>query len=415
MKFDNHRCQPSQRDPVRLCYLVTHPATTRFLRGQLRHMRQRGFDVTLITSPGDQLEQFKKTEGIDVHCVQMEREIHPFRDLYAVFQLWSVLRTIRPHIVNAGTPKAGLLGMLAAFLARVPVRIYTLRGLRLETTKGVKRRILALVERVASACAHRVICVSKSLADEYELLNLATPGKTVVLGSGASNGVDCSAFQPSPQRKTRALQIRQQLGIRPSDPVIGYVGRIARDKGIADLVQAFDRVRRQVPEARLLIIGGIEKGDLPDEKTLHTIDTDPQIVTTGVVDDMASYYQVMNVLAFPSRREGFPNAVLEAQAAGLPVVGYQATGVRDAIVDGVTGCLVPVGAVDQFEDGLRRYLCDRDSSIRHGINGMRRVKEEFSNQRVWTALQNEYEDNLDSLGLPVPNVAVPKRTVADAA
>jgi glycosyltransferase involved in cell wall biosynthesis len=412
---DESTTAPHNGERLRLCYLVTHAMTTRFLRGQLRAMRDRGFDVTLISSHGDELNQIKEAEGVDVRCLSMEREIHPFRDFHSLFQLYHLLRSIRPHILNAGTPKAGLLGMLAAWAARVPVRIYVLHGLRLESTSGFKRRILSFTERLASACAHRVIAVSHSLAEEYKRLGLVDPAKIVVLGEGSSNGLVAEEFAPTPARRAEAMDLRAKLQIAPEEPVIGYIGRLTRDKGTASLVQAFEKLSDRVPNARLLLVGDFENGDPLDDATVKCIRTHPRITCTGFVGNVVPYYHAMNVLTLPSYREGFPNVVLEAHASGLPVVGYRATGVVDAIQDGITGRLVPVGAVDELAAALMQYLGDSQLAANHGDRGRQRVQQDFTRERVWRALGAEYRELLHEAGLNCQLNDVLSQTEARAA
>lgn len=384
------KSQSSVLPGTRLCYVVTHPISTCFLRGQLRHMHNQGYQVTLITSPGRELDGIREVEKVCIQTVPMEREIRPIRDLWALIQLYRVIRLVRPQIVNAGTPKAGLLGMLAAWAARVPVRIYTLHGLRLETTTGLKRRILTLAERISSACAKRVVCVSRSLANQYVQLCRVDSRKVTVLGSGSCNGVDTTLLARTHARVSHADRIRTELGISPGEPVIGYVGRLSRDKGIADLVQAFHQVRHRMPSAALLLVGDLDATDMPDDTTLARICNHPRIFSTGFVDDVAPYLHAMNVFAFPSYREGFGNAALEAQAAGLPVVGYRATGVVDAVSDGVTGQLIPVGAVDKLAAALISYVNNPELAAAHGTCGAQRARDEFSQQGVWARLGYEY-------------------------
>lgn len=383
---------------ARLCYVVTSPMSTAFLTGQLAYLRSKGYDVTLITSPGKELDSFQEREGVEVVRVPIERRIRLWSDFVSLVRLYRVFRSLRPQIVNAGTPKAGLLGMLAAWAARVPVRIYVLHGLRLETTRGLKRRILALTERIASAFSHRVICVSHSLADKYIQLGLADPKKVVVLGAGSANGIDAEHFAPTAKRVAQVCRIRKDFGILPDEPVIGYVGRLARDKGIADLVQAFAGVSKSIPTAWLLLVGDFDKTDMPDDATVESISSHPRIIKTGFIEDVAPLLHTMNLMALPSLREGFPTVVLEAQAAGKPVVGYRATGIVDAIIDGVTGRLIPIGAVEQLSAALLEYIRNPNLAEAHGSRGQQRVRTEFATQRVWRALEGEYRKLLHEAG-----------------
>jgi len=238
-------------------HAVTSPLSLVLLRGQLRYLQTAGFHPAALSGPGAFAEQMGANDCVPVFTVAMEREVSSLRDLASLIRIWRLLRRLRPSICNAGTPKAALLVMLAAWMARVPCRIYTMRGLRLETASGLQRMILVAAERIACACAHRVICVSPSLRDRAVNMNLVATRKTVVLGSGSSNGVDVDRFVPQPPRIARATEIRRELKLG-NGPVIGYIGRFTRDKGIGELTAAFDLVRAHF-QALLGIISS-EKG-----------------------------------------------------------------------------------------------------------------------------------------------------------
>ena len=385
----------------RLLYVVTHPMTARYLlSGQLAAAVDRGFAVAVASAPGPDLDAVAEEEEVEVFEITIAREIQPLQDLQALAALVGVMLRWRPDIVNAGTPKAGLLGSLAARIARVPVRIYTLRGLRLETTTGRTHAILRTTERLASAAATRVVAVSHSLASEYVRLGLAPKEKVTVLGEGASNGVDVARFTyPNP---TAVQELRARLGIEAGTPVIGFAGRFTQDKGIAELVEAFAMVREGHPETHLLLVGDYETGDPVGESIRTCVEADPRILTPGFLPDPAPAYALMDVLAFPSHREGFPNVPLEAAAAGLPVVGARATGTVDAVVDGQTGTLFPVGDVATLAHALDQYLADPNLRHNHGVAGRARVERHFTNERVWDALFEEVDRLLVKVGLLPP-------------
>lgn len=368
----------------KLVYIVTVAMTAdHLLRGQLRIMCEQGFDVIVITSPSPDLAEVAQREGVTIIEIPMEREINLKHDWRALWQIYQKLRCLRPQIVNASTPKAGLLGMVAAWLACVPIRIYVLRGLRLETTGGVQRFILAFSEWLTAACAHQVVCVSHSLRKVYANLGIVAPGKLTVLGNGASNGVISERFLPSslPAEKVENLQTALKLPI--TAPIIGFVGRFTRDKGIVELVDAFEQVLQVIPEAYLLLVGCFEQGDPVPTHTVERIQNHPQIRQAGFVADTAPYYQLMDILAFPSYREGFPNAPLEAAVAGVPTVGFSATGTVDAVQHSKTGLLVPISATDELAKQMLYLLQDDELRKQMGVAAQTWAIQNFDAQIVW--------------------------------
>jgi glycosyltransferase involved in cell wall biosynthesis len=356
---------------------VTDAQTCLVLKGRLRMLRESGFHVTLVSSPGDLLDRTAAELGVEAMPIPMRRTMAPIADMVSFLRLWRLLGKCRPDMVEFSTPKAGLLGSLAAWLRGVPRRVYVLRGLKLETATGVKRRILLAAERLASACAHTVLCNSESLRARALALGIAPERKLVLLGEGASQGVDTERFSPGP------AAVRAGLGLAPGMPVIGFVGRLTRDKGVPELVEAFETIRAAAPEARLLLVGWFDEAeDALDARLRARIASDPRIVRTGFVRETAPYYRAMDVMVLPTWREGFPNAVLEAAASGVPVVTTLATGSRDSVVSGLTGLLIPPGDPSAISDAVLALLRDPERRIRMGKAARAWVCEHYQDQRV---------------------------------
>jgi lipopolysaccharide/colanic/teichoic acid biosynthesis glycosyltransferase/glycosyltransferase involved in cell wall biosynthesis len=389
------------RNRIRAVDTVTASVSVRFLEGRPEYFVKKGYEVTVVSSAGEDLRKAEH-DGVRTVAVPMAREISPWKDLVSLWRLLGVMRRLRPTITNVATPKAGLLGGIAAWLCAVPCRYYTLLGLRCETTTGFKRKVLVMSERIACACAHRVICVSESLRQTTIQLGIVDAARTVVLASGSFVGTDPKRFASSPDAEQRAGQIRWDLGISMEAPVVGFVGRLTKDKGISELVQAYLTLRANIPELRLLLVGGMEEGDPLPAQIRRVIESEHAVISTGFVQDPADYYHVMDVFAFPTHREGFGNVVLEAHAAGKPVVAARATGAVDAVIDGVTGILVPVGDSQALASALELVIRDRSLAAALGRAGRERVLCEFQQETVWDALAEEYLQFLQAKGLTVP-------------
>lgn len=370
-----------------------------FLEGQLEYFQKRGFDVTLLSPERRDGEwTVPEPEGVATVEVPMERKMAPLRDLASLWRLWRAMRALRPVVSNVGTPKAGLLGGIAAWLNRVPCRFYTLHGLRFETASGLKRRILIYAERLACRFAHRVVCVSHSVREKAIAFGLTNRERTLVLGSGSCNGVDASRFAPNPKLIQRAAALRRQLGIPERAPVILFVGRLTRDKGIPELMEAFLQLDKQFPEVRLLLAGCFEKEDPLPADIRRRLARHPHIIFAGPVQDTPSFYAAADIVVLPSHREGLPTVVLEAQAAGRPVVGAQATGIVDVVTDGETGLLFPVGDVAALTRALARLVTDKDLAGKLERAGQEQVNREFQQVRIWDSLYRAYLEVLQKKG-----------------
>ncbi len=370
---------------------ITHPQTSLVLRGRLRSLQNAGFRVVLISSPGPMLDCFAAEERVEVLAISMERGIAPLADLVSLIRLCRAIIRLHPDVAEFSTPKAGFLGSLAAFLCRVPHRVYLLRGLRLETSSGMTRRVLTATERLAAACSHVVVCNSESLRNRAISLRVANSAKLRLIGEGSSNGVDIDRFSPG------SSDLRRQLRIPDGDPVIGFVGRMTRDKGVPELIEAFEHVLEVSPQAKLLLVGWYDESeDALSAEMRESIDCHPGIVRTGFVADTAPYYRAMDMLVLPTWREGFPNVVLEAAASGLPVITTLATGSRDAVVPEVTGLLIPPGHPEAISEAILNLLANPGLRKRMGTAARSWVIDHFVNARVQELSAAFYRTMLES-------------------
>ena len=375
----------------RLVIAVNSSIALGFLQGQPEYFQNSGFDVTVLRPEKRSGEwEVPRPDGVRVLEVPMEREISPVRDIRSIWHLWGILRTLRPTVTNVGTPKAGLLGGFVAWLNRVPCRFYTLHGLRFETTTGLRRKLLILAERLACRFAHRVVCVSHSVREKAIASGLVDRERALIFGAGSCNGVDVARFAPTSQRIWRAAELRRQFGIPTDAPVALFVGRLTCDKGIAELVEAFLQLENRIPNLRLLLVGSFEDGDPLPENIRKRLETRDRVILTGPVNDTAPYYAMADVLVLPSHREGLPTVVLEAHAAGKPVIGAAATGIVDLLVDGETGLLFPVGDASSLADAIARLIEDKALARKLAGAGRDQVKRKFRQELIWAALRREY-------------------------
>jgi lipopolysaccharide/colanic/teichoic acid biosynthesis glycosyltransferase/glycosyltransferase involved in cell wall biosynthesis len=378
-------------EKARVVVATTSPlALWNFFRAQARHLGEAGFEVHAVSAPGELLERFHRETGVPVHAVAWRRQVAPGADLLALARILALLLRLRPAIVQTHTPKAGLLGMIASRLAGVPRRIYTINGLVLATRRGWRRLLLAAAERISCRLATEVLAVSPSLAAEVAALGLCAPGKLRTLGHGGSHGVDLERFDPARWRGARE-RTRDRLEIPRDAAVIGYVGRVVRDKGIGDLAAAWRRLRETHPGARLVVCGDFEEHGAIEAGVRAALESDARVhITREAAAGMPAVYAALDVLVLPTYREGLPNVALEAAAMELPVVATRVAGCVDAIADGETGLLVAPGDVEALASALARAIDDAGLRARLGRRARRLVAERFEERAVSARLVAMY-------------------------
>lgn len=380
----------------RLVVVTTVPWSLRFYAGQVQYMQSRGLDVVAISSPHPFLDEFAAANGVETLGVEMPRTITPKRDAGALWRLAETIHRLAPDIVHANTPKGGLLGTTAAYLADVPGRVYHIKGLPFETATGGMRALLRTTERVSCGLATDVLCVSEGVRQIAIDAGIVAAPKISVVAHGSSNGVDAARrFDPDARPAGERDAVRREWGVPADATVVGFVGRLVRDKGIVELADAWHRVRDDHPGAYLVLIGPYEPRDPVPDTTRRALADDPRVV---VVDEMVGgierLYGAMDLVALPTYREGLPNVVLEAQAMRLPVVATTIPGCREASRDGVTSLLVPVGDDEGLAAALHRYLASPNLRRAHGRAGRAWVLDAFAPERIWAGTYERYAEIL---------------------
>ena len=381
----------------RLIHVTTVPHTLHFLIGQIGFMKSSGLEVETVSSVDAKLDVFLERETVTHHAVEMSRSISPLHDLRSLWELTRLLLDRRPDIVHSHTPKAGMLAMVAAWMSGVPVRIYHVHGLRFATLTGWKRKLIIACEKLACRLSTQVLCVSQSARKMAIANDLCEREKIKVLLRGSINGMDAAGrFNPESISRIETAKFREQLGVEPEGVVIGFLGRLVRDKGIEELVAAWQAIRKAEPKAHLLVVGDYEPQDPVSPVAREVLENDPRVHRIAYDPETPRLYAAMDLFCLPSYREGLPYVILEASAMQLPVVATRVTGCVDAVEEGVTGTLASAGDAESLANSLLRYVRDPMLRRAHGAAGRKHILENFNPEKMWQSILGEYESQLGS-------------------
>lgn len=382
-----------------------------FVAGMLSDLTKK-YEVVLLSSPGPEMEDAKEKFGVRTIEVAMERHISLIKDLTSLLKLIRIFKREKPDMVHSMTPKAGLLCMVAAWMTRVPVRIHTFTGLVWPTTKGVQRWVLKMTDRITCFCATHVIPEGQGVLNDLKAGGI-TNKEMKVLGYGNVKGIDMTRFSHRPEIIEKAKAIRK-------DDVFTFlfVGRIVKDKGINELVEAYIRLHDEYSNVRLLLVGSFEESLDPISPTAkEQIEKTPDIIVAGEQsgDDLIAYYAAADCFVFPSYREGFPNTVIEAGAMELPCIVTDINGSREIItgvphqlssVDGdnevmnapvsvsvkQNGIIIPSKDVEALYEAMMRMVTDKE--MRGGMvkNARPMIESRFEQGFVRKCLYEFYEE-----------------------
>lgn len=381
--------QAKTTETIKILRVVTSSISFKLIDGQAQFMQQQGYQV--ITASGGPFPKDGIPQLNGVRFVPQPHLVRPIsirEDLLALRDMIRLIRKERPDIIHSHTPKAGLMGMLAGWLCHVPIRIHTVAGLPLLVHSGFKRKILNLVERITYRCATSVYPNSHKLRDTIISLKLASPDKLRVIGDGSSNGINVQHFCKELLAEELVDPIRKQLG---GSFTFIFVGRIVRDKGICELVEAFTRLQQEHPDARLLLVGDFEQelDPLPEE-VYHTIQSHPAIYCAGWQDDVRPWFAAADALAFPSYREGFPNVVMQAGAMGLPCVVSDINGCNEIIIEGENGLIIPSHDAPALYQTMKRMMEDKALYMHCQQNARPLIASRYKQEDVWQATLEMY-------------------------
>lgn len=365
---------------------------TSFCKELMLELRDR-YDVVAVSSPGAELDQLSLA-GLRVAPVGMKRQISPLRDLKSLIDMVKIMRREKPHIVHSVTPKAGLLSMIAARIAGVPVRVHTFTGLVFPTSTGLKRLVLKTTDRITCLCATHILPEGTGVMSDLSHARI-TRKPMRVLGNGNIRGIDPEKYIVSDEVRQSAAALRHSFGIADSDFVCLYVGRIVRDKGINELVAAFQEILQRHPHTVLLIAGVFEDSDPVSDSTRRILSSHPRIhISDGWQTDLLPWYAAADALVFPSYREGFPNVVLEAGVMELPSVVTDINGSREIISDNHNGYVVPTHDAHAIALAVNKLIENPDIAREMGQNARRNVLAKFEASYIRQCYKDFYAEVL---------------------
>lgn len=361
------------------------------LPGQMKFMKQNGFEVLMVSADGKERMDVIKNEECPHIIVPMTRQITPVSDIKSLWQLYRVFRREKPDIIHSHTPKAGLLAMMAGKLAGVKIRIHTVAGLRFMTAKGKTRKLLVSMEKFTAAAATHVWPNSLSLKNYILTNKLASPEKVQMIGFGSSNGIDLNRFSASVLDGGKLQVAKQQIQYDPSNIYLLSIGRIVRDKGMDELLKAFAAVYADKSNLRLVILGSFEDElDPVSEEARNILKTHPGIIHIQWSDEVENFLSICNMLVHPSYREGFPNVLLQAGALDCPILCSRIEGNVDIVDHKETGLLFEVRDAKGLEEQLR-FALDHPGELKtYAANLKKRIQERFDRRFVHESIKNKY-------------------------
>lgn len=377
----------------KLVRITTVPVSLHLLlKGQMKFMKEEGFEVIMISSPGKEAELVEREEECEMIELPMERKVSLFKDVQALIRLTRILKNLEPDIVHTHTPKAGLLGMLAAKFAGVPLRLHTIAGLPWMESSGISRFVYKQIERITAFAAHHVYPNSKGLYEFLKQEQISSNGKMKLLGNGSSNGIDCTYFSKEQVDETTVASLLQQAQLKEGGWVWIFAGRLVRDKGIHELLAAFTKLQEQFPTDQLWLLGEEEpKRDPLEQWTKELMHAHSHIYHWGFQKDVRPFFAASDVLVFPSYREGMPNVPLQAGAMGCALLLSDINGCNEIVTDGKDGLLVPAKNKEALLEKMLQLRQQPALKKQYAEASRNKIMQQYNRTEVWMHLVNEYK------------------------
>lgn len=370
---------------ITVSFVINH-----FFGNQFKYLKGKtGNTYYLACSDSEEFQTASKELGYQSFPVEITRNISPITDIIAIFRLYKFIKANNIDTVVGHTPKGGMVAMIASYLAGTKNRIYFRHGIIYETSKGFKRSLLMNIDKLSGLLANKVVCVSNSVKEVSNRDHLNDVDKNIVLGKGTCNGIDTeSKYNPDNFSDEDKIQLKEKWGIQSNDVVVGYVGRLVRDKGIDELIQAWKLLNNEYSNLKLLLVGPIEERDSINEFSINEIKNNPTIIHTDFVNDATPFFSIMDIFVLPTYREGFPTVSLEASSMAIPVIITRATGCSESIIDGETGIFVK-NEPEDIKTKIVSYLENDNLRKEHGANGRTFVREYFQQNKVWDLINEK--------------------------
>ncbi|WP_138477143.1 glycosyltransferase family 4 protein [Dyadobacter bucti] len=369
------------------------------LKGQLNFMSQKGLEVYMASTPDAHVPALEEQQNAKFFPLPLSRELTPVKDLIALYHTIRLIQKLKPQIVHTHSPKAGVVGMLAAFLCSVPVKIHTVAGLPLMEVTGAKRKLLNFVESFTYWCADWVLPNSQELKKFILDHDFTRPSKVKVMGNGSSNGMDLAYFSITQDLLAEGEAFRQEHGITEEHTILTFMGRLAFYKGINELVEAFQILQKKYSNLKLLLIGAPEELNPLKESTKNEVINNKDIISVGHQIDVRKFLAVSDIFVFPSYREGFPQALMQASAMGLPSVATNINGCNEILENGKTGILIEPKSVEAIVDAASQLLDDEQGRIIMAKAAQNFITTNFEQKKLWQMIYDFYVDCVGKTGL----------------